>query len=72
MQYDPRMAQPPLARRVLAELLDLTAEGEALHRSLREYVAGPTIRLLSQFEAEDVETTVRTLQAVTARAKEEL
>src|SRR3954447_26105654 len=30
--------------------LDLTAEGEALHRSLREYIAGPTARLLGQFD----------------------
>src|SRR5215472_9562820 len=28
--------------------LDLTADGQALHRSLREYIAGPTARLLSQ------------------------
>ena len=27
--------------------VDLTAEGAALHRSLREYIAGPTVRLLS-------------------------
>ena len=52
--------------------LDLTAEGEALHRSLRDHIAGPTVRLLSQFDVDDVETTVRTLQAITARAKEEL
>jgi hypothetical protein len=52
--------------------LDLTTEGEALHRSLRDYIAGPTIRLLSQFDVDDVETTVRTLQAITARAEEEL
>jgi hypothetical protein len=52
--------------------LDLTAEGEALHRSLREYIAGPTARLLGQFDADDVETTIRTLQAVTERAAEEL
>jgi hypothetical protein len=52
--------------------LDLTAEGETLHRSLREYIAGPTVRLLSQFDDDDVETTVRTLQAITARAQEEL
>ena len=51
--------------------LDLTAEGEALHRSLREYIAGPTARLLSQFDVNDIETTVRTLQAITARAEEE-
>jgi hypothetical protein len=52
--------------------LDLTAEGEALHRSLREYIAGPTARLLGQFDADDVETTIRTLQAITERAAEEL
>jgi hypothetical protein len=52
--------------------LDLTAEGETLHRSLRDYIAGPTVRLLSQFPVDDVETTVRTLQAITARAEEEL
>lgn len=51
--------------------LDLTAEGEAQHRSLREYIAGPTARLLSQFDANDIETTVRTLQAITERAEEE-
>ncbi len=50
--------------------LDLTDEGKALHRSLREYVAGPTARLLSQFDVNDVETTVRTLQAITERAAE--
>jgi DNA-binding MarR family transcriptional regulator len=53
------------------ERVDLTAEGEALYRSLREYVAGPTARLLSQFDASDVETTIRTLQAITKRAEEE-
>jgi hypothetical protein len=52
--------------------LDLTADGETFHRELREYIAGPTVRLLSQFDVGDVETTVRTLQAITARAKEEL
>jgi hypothetical protein len=52
--------------------VDLTAEGETLHRSLRDYIAGPTVRLLSQFDVDDVETTVRTLQAITARAQEEL
>ena len=51
--------------------VDLTAHGEALHRSLREYVAGPATRLLSQFDIHDIETTVRTLQAITKRAAEE-
>ena len=50
--------------------VDLTAQGEALHRSLREYVAGPAARLLSQFDIHDIETTVRTLQAITKRAAE--
>jgi hypothetical protein len=52
--------------------LDLTPEGEALHRSLRESIAGPRNQLLSQFDVEDVETTIRTLQAITERAKEQL
>jgi hypothetical protein len=52
--------------------VDLTAQGKALHRSLRDYIAGPTVRLLSEFQLDDVETTVRTLQAITARAEEEL
>jgi DNA-binding MarR family transcriptional regulator len=51
--------------------VDLTAEGEALHRGLREYIAVPTARLLGQFPAEDIETTMRTLQAITERAEEE-
>ena len=49
--------------------VDLTAEGEALYRSLREYIAGPTIRLLGQFDIHDIETTVRTLQEITKRAE---
>jgi hypothetical protein len=52
--------------------VDLTAEGERVHRSLRDYIAGPTARLLGQFDVDDVETTIRTLQAITARAQEEL
>ena len=51
--------------------VDLTPEGEALHRSLREYIAGPAVRLLGQFDLHDIETTVRTLQAITKRAAEE-
>ncbi len=48
------------------------SRGEALHRSLRQYIAGLAIRLLSQFDVDDVETTVRALQAITARAQEEV
>lgn len=51
--------------------IELTTEGEALHRSLREYIVGPTTRLLSQFDIHDIETTVRTVQAITKRAAEE-
>ncbi|HEV7964945.1 MAG TPA: hypothetical protein VGP57_20555, partial [Actinoplanes sp.] len=50
--------------------VDLTAEGEALYRSLRDYVAGPTAELLSQFDPEDIDITMRTLQAITKRAEE--
>jgi DNA-binding MarR family transcriptional regulator len=52
--------------------VDLTPEGAALHRSLREYVLRPTIELLGQFELEDIETTVRTLQAITDRVNRPL
>jgi len=52
--------------------VDLTTAGEAVHRSLRESIAGPRNALLSEFDVEDVETTVRTLQAITERAKEQL
>jgi DNA-binding MarR family transcriptional regulator len=52
--------------------VDLTPEGAALHRSLREYIAGPTVRLLGQFDVHDIETTVRTLQEITKRAAAEL
>jgi DNA-binding MarR family transcriptional regulator len=52
--------------------VDLTAEGEALYSSLRVYVAGPTAELLSQFDPEDIDITMRTLQAITKRAEEGL
>jgi DNA-binding MarR family transcriptional regulator len=51
---------------------DLTAEGETLYRSLREYVTGSTAQLLSQFNADDIDITIRTLQAITERVTEEL
>ena len=50
--------------------VDLTPEGTALHRSLREYISGPTTELLSQFELGDIETTVRTLQEITELASQ--
>lgn len=52
--------------------VDLTPEGVELHRDLREYISGPTATLLGQFPLADVETTVRTLQAITERASQEL
>jgi hypothetical protein len=52
------------------EALDLTPDGDALYRSLREHVAGRSTQLLSQFDIHDLETTVRTLQGITARAME--
>jgi DNA-binding MarR family transcriptional regulator len=69
----------PTARQAVARLeadglirgradLELTDEGQAQYRSLREYVTGPTIQLLSQFDVQDIETTVRTLHAITERA----
>jgi hypothetical protein len=51
--------------------VDLTADGQALFESLRDYVLEPTIALLSQFDLGDIETTVRTLQAITTRAAQE-
>jgi DNA-binding MarR family transcriptional regulator len=51
--------------------VELTAQGAALHRSLREYVGAATARLLGQFDIQDIETTVRTMRAITKRAAEE-
>ena len=53
------------------ERVDLTAAGEALYRGLSDYVTGSAAELLGQFDARDVETTIRTLQAITKRAAEE-
>jgi hypothetical protein len=52
--------------------VDLTDKGNALHSSLREYIVGPTIELLSHLDLDDIETTVSTLKAVTKRAEERL
>ena len=48
--------------------LDLTPAGEAQYQSLREFIGGPSAQLLSQFDLDDIETTVRTLQAITVKA----
>jgi DNA-binding MarR family transcriptional regulator len=51
--------------------VDLTPKGEEMFRGLREHVLGGTARLLGQFDIRDIETTVRTVQAITRRAEEE-
>lgn len=51
--------------------ISLTAEGHALHRTLSEYITAPRVRLLSQFSVDDIDTTVRTLQAIAERAEAE-
>ena len=74
-----RALNPDSTRALLARLeaeglirgdreVELTDDGRALHRSLREYVAVPRDRLLSQFDDEDIQTTVRTLRAIAERA----
>jgi DNA-binding MarR family transcriptional regulator len=47
------------------DAVDLTEEGRALFESLRDYVLGATVGLLGQFDLHDIETTVRTLKAIT-------
>lgn len=51
--------------------VELTTAGIELHRSLREYVAIPRNRLLSELDVDDVETTIRTLQRIAERAAQE-
>jgi hypothetical protein len=48
--------------------IELTAAGDAFYRDLRDYVSEPTARLLGQFDAADIDTTVRTLEAITRTA----
>jgi hypothetical protein len=51
--------------------IDLTDQGQAAFQDLRAYIAGPTVRLLSQFDLRDIETTVRTMQAITRLATDQ-
>jgi DNA-binding MarR family transcriptional regulator len=53
------------------DVLSLTDSGRSYFAELRQYVITPTIRLLGQFDLADVETTIRTLREITARAREE-
>ena len=47
------------------DAIDLTEEGTTLFESLRDYVLRATAELLGQFDLRDIETTVRTLKAIT-------
>lgn len=51
--------------------VELTDKGAELHRSLREHVFGATSQLLGQFDIHDIETTVRTMRAITERVAQE-
>src|ERR671936_257244 len=60
------------SRNVTASARDLLArlEAEGLIRGDAE--VDPTVRLLDQFDIQDIETTVRTMRAITERATEGL
>jgi DNA-binding MarR family transcriptional regulator len=53
------------------DVVDLTEEGTALFNSLQEYVLRATADLLGQFDLSEIETTVRTLAAITRRTREQ-
>jgi DNA-binding MarR family transcriptional regulator len=53
------------------DTVDLTEEGDVFFKDLRDYVLGATAELLGEFDLGDVETTVRTLKAITRRAGED-
>ena len=53
------------------DILSLTDSGRSYFAELRRYVITPTIRLLGQLELADIETTIRTLREITARARED-
>lgn len=53
------------------DVLSLTESGRSYFAELRQYVIAPTIRLLGQLALADVETTIRTLREITARAREQ-
>jgi DNA-binding MarR family transcriptional regulator len=68
----------PLLRALEAEsliegddVLSLTESGRSYFAQLRQYVITPTTRLLGHFELADVETTIRTLRAITTRANDD-
>jgi DNA-binding MarR family transcriptional regulator len=49
--------------------VSLTTAGQALFNRLYEHVIGNTVAFLGQFDLNDIETTIRTLRAVTERAE---
>jgi hypothetical protein len=51
--------------------VDLTEEGKATFGRLQDYVLGATVDLLGQFDLRDIESTVRTLKAITRQADQE-
>jgi hypothetical protein len=53
------------------DVVDFTEEGAALYESLQDYVLRATKDLLGQFDLSEVETTVRTLKAITRRTREQ-
>ena len=53
------------------DVLSLTDSGRGYFAELRRYVITPTTRLLGQLELADIETTIRTLREITARARED-
>jgi hypothetical protein len=52
--------------------VDFTIEGQRRFSDLQEYVSEATAELLGEFELDDIDTTVRTLRAITERAAEDL
>ncbi len=52
------------------DVVDLTDTGTALFENLREHVLGATADLLGEFDLSDVETTVRTLNAIIRHTQE--
>jgi DNA-binding MarR family transcriptional regulator len=51
-------------------VVELTAAGAALQDRVRRSVGRVTAELVAPFAASDIETTIRTLQAVTERARQ--
>jgi hypothetical protein len=50
------------------DVVDLTKTGTILYENLRDHVLGATAGLLGGFDLRDIETTVRTLKAITKGA----